>query len=314
MPDLSGLAERLVMLAKEERLSYPADLLRGIAAALLVPRRFVVFYGPPGTGKSRLVQLVADALAAELRLVPVQAGWRDSADLVGFYDAARERFVPGELAAVALRAAAEPRRSFLLCLEEMTLGDPEGYLAGLLCGLDANPPRLHLGLPAGDERGEIPLPENLFYFGTIYAEPGRRVELPRKFLDRAALFELEFADLQPFLAGREVFFPGREPLLAACETMRSHRIPVGYRVCREIAAAVAGAASVGLSPERLLDQQMKARLLPLVRGPAEDVEDCLRALVRLFSAEEVRYPETLDKVVRMLEELGLHGYTAAYIG
>lgn len=313
MPDLSGLAERLVALAKEEKLSYPADLLRGIAASLLVPRRFIVFYGPPGTGKSRLVRLVADALGAELRLVPVQAGWRESSDLAGFYDTARRRFVPGELASVAVRAAAEPARNFLLCLEELSLGDAAGYLSGLLCGLDADPPRLHLGMPGGEAEGEIPLPENLFYFGTLYAEPGRRVELPRKLLDRAALFELEYADLQQMLAVQEGFFPGREPLLALCETMRSYRIPVGYRVYREIAAAVAGAAAVGLNPDRLLDQQMKARLLPLVRGPMEDAEDCLRALVSLLSAEEVRYPETLDKAVRMLEELGLHGYTAAYI-
>ena len=58
---------------------------------------------------------------------------------------------------------------------------------------------------------------------------------------------------------------------------------------------------------------MKSRILPSIRGGAATVEDCLHGLVKLLSEEELRFPETLDKAIRMLEELGEHGYTAAYL-
>ncbi|MGE5528142.1 MAG: hypothetical protein ACM3X6_03260 [Patescibacteria group bacterium] len=318
MPSVKGLAARLKGLADAARLYYPETLLRGVEAALTVPHRFVIFYGPPGAGKSQLVQLIAEALPAELSLVPVEASWRDGAPLLGRYDEIRGIFLPGGLAAAAVRAAADPERFYVFALEEMALGEPEGYLATLLCGLDAQPPRLHLGFTGGGQGdapgaagGEAPLPPNLLFFGTICAQCGEK-PLPRKLLDRAFLFELEFADLDRFLARWDKPFPGRTPLLEIAGLLQGHGISVGYRTFREIGAALAGAAQVGLAPDALLDQLIKSRLLPLIGGDAAAVEDCLRDLVRLLSGDEVRFPATLDKAARMLEQLGLHGHTAAY--
>lgn len=317
---ITGLAERLHTLAKKEGLYYPVNLLRGIEAALSIPRRFLIFHGPPGAGKSRLAQLIAEAMAAELRLVPVQAGWRDNAALIGVHDAAQDRFLPGELVSLIGRAAAEPGRTFILCLEELSLGDPDGYLASVLCGLDADPPRLHLGIPGPEARcgdgtigGELPLPDNLLFLGTLYMEAGKRKELPRKLLDRAALIELDLNNPRQFLSTQDALRPGDEPLLAVFETLQNGRVSASYRVFREIRAALAGSPIAGASRDAVLDQLLKSRVLPAISGEAADVEDCLRDLVKLLSQEEVRFPETLDKAMRMLEELELHGYTAAYL-
>jgi len=114
---LGGLAGRVAELAKGAGLYYPDSLLRGVEVALGLPHRFVIFYGPPGVGKSRLVQLIAEALQADLRLVPVQASWQDSSALIGSYDPVQRCFLPGELVSLAFKAAAEPTRHFALCLE-----------------------------------------------------------------------------------------------------------------------------------------------------------------------------------------------------
>jgi DNA polymerase III delta prime subunit len=310
MRDVNGLALKLADHAKREGLYYPDDLLRGIEAALGIPRRFVIFYGPPGVGKTRLVQLVARSLEAELCVAPVQASWQDAAALIGFYDTARGTFLPGDLTSLAVRAAADPERFYAICLDELSLGKPDGYLATILAGLDENPPRLHLGIHAGN--GEVPLPDNLLLFGTLFAEPGKHVDLPRKLLDRSLLIELEFPNLPRFLAARDAPFPGKEPLLAVCELLQGHGLVIGYRIFREIGAALTSAARVGLTPDQLLDQQMKSRILPAIRGDAAMVEGGLRELVKYLSEEELRFPETLDKAIRMLESLGERGDTAAY--
>lgn len=309
-PDLNGLHARLAERAKREGLYYPDSLLRGLEAALALPRRFLIFYGPPGVGKSRLVQLIAEAMPAELCLIPVGADWRDDRMLRGGYAPATGQFVPGVLASLAVKAAAEPESDFAFCLDELSLGEPESYLASLLCGLDAEPPCLY-GADPGRAGQDIPLPDNLFLFGTLYMEQGRAREMPRKLLDRSMLFELDFANLQQFLAVWAKPFPGKGPLVEVCELLQSHGIKLGYRVFREIGQIVAGAARVGMASDALLDQQ--ARILPAIRGEASAVEDCLHDLVRLLSQEEIRFPETLDKAVRMLEQLGLTGYTAAYL-
>lgn len=314
MPDLNGLAQRLVEKVKEENLYYSEDLLRGIEIALGVPRRFVIFYGPPGVGKTRLVQAIAAAMPAELSIVPVDAGWRDGSALLGTYDPVRGCFLPGELAVFAARAAAAPEKNFAFCLEELSQGDPGGYLAPLLCGLDLEPPRLRLVFPGeGDAAREIPIPDNLFLFGTVFQEAGKAKPLPRKLLDCAALFELDYAGLDQFLSVWNRPFPGREPLAEVIDLLHSNGIIIGYRVVREISTVLSNAARVGLDQDRLLDQQMRARILPAVQGNADTVEAALRALVKYLTQDELRFPETLDKAVRMLEQLELYGYTAAYI-
>jgi len=305
---------RLAERAETEGLYYPDILLRGIEAALGVSNRFVIFYGPPGVGKSRLVRLIADALPAELLIVPVGATWRDGAALLGTYSQAQSAFLQGDLVSLAVRAAAEPEKNFAFCLEDMSLGDPHGYLAPLLCGLECEPPRLHLEHPGDRETPrDIPLPGNIYYFGTLYEQAGQAKPLPRELLDRAVLCELDFANLQQFIAAWDQPFPGGAPLVEVVEILRSYGIKLGYRVVREISVVLTGAIRVGMTQDQLLDQQMKARILPAIQGDEGAVESALRELVRYLSQDDLRFPETLDKAVRMLEHLGLYGYTAAYL-
>lgn len=313
MPNFSGLAGRLNELAKEEGLYYPEDLLGVIESSLYVRRRLLVFYGPPGVGKSRLVRLIARALPAEPRLVAVQADWHDERPLLGEFQAAAGRFVPGALVACMHEAQAAPEQNFLFCLEEISLGDPHAYLASLLQALDAEPPSLRLAQTRDGTDAQLALPDNLLFFATMYIEGGNKKPLPRQLLDRAILIELDFANLDQFLSVWGKPFPAKDPLLEVFELLQSHGVKLGYRLFREISAAVSKASAVGLPPDAVLDHQMKGRLLTAIAGEAVIVEEPLRALVKLLSMEEVRFPETLEKAVRMLELLELHGYTAAYL-
>ena len=50
----------------------------------LKTKPFVILSGISGTGKSKIVQLFAEAMGANFKMVPVKPEWSDSTDLLGY--------------------------------------------------------------------------------------------------------------------------------------------------------------------------------------------------------------------------------------
>lgn len=169
--------------------------LGGMAAS-----RLHVLQGPSGTGKTSLPRAFAWAIGAGVRVISVQAGWRERADLLGYYNAFEKRFHETEFLQ-ALYEAGTPRYEslpYLLVLDEMNLSRPEQYFADFLSLLERADDHDPLELvsaavepaPRGlvDGRG-LRLPRNAWFVGTANKDE-TTLELAPKTYDRAHVQEL----------------------------------------------------------------------------------------------------------------------------
>lgn len=75
--------------------NYEGDLIENFYLSLK-SKPFVILAGTSGTGKTRLVKLFAEAIGAEMKLVPVRPDWSDSSDLFGHTDLSNH-FHPGAI-------------------------------------------------------------------------------------------------------------------------------------------------------------------------------------------------------------------------
>src|SRR5207249_2271729 len=92
---------------------------------------FVILAGISGTGKSRLVQLIGNALGAEVILIPVKPDWSDNTDLIGYEDF-QQQFRPATLTETLVSAHETPDRPFFVLLDEMNLARVEHYFSDFL--------------------------------------------------------------------------------------------------------------------------------------------------------------------------------------
>lgn len=136
-----------------------------------------ILQGISGTGKTSLATAFAKAIGAELTVIAVQAGWRERADLLGYFNAFDRKFY--ELKTLqAIYRAQTPQgqdRLHVVLLDEMNLSRPEQYFADFLSALEGegvarnirlvdnrieNAPRLLI-----DGR-DLALPQNVWFIGT----------------------------------------------------------------------------------------------------------------------------------------------------
>lgn len=323
------------------------SLIRAYHVALQT-KPLVILPGISGTGKTRLTRLYADAVYGEALargqdndhylLVAVQPDWHNARDLLGYYNALTGKFHPTPFLRFLQRAAADPATLYFACLDEMNLARPEYYLAPILSALETEDHLIDLGAPgatvetAGGELLENPfrLPLNVRITGTVNVDESTHT-LSDKLLDRANVIELTDVDLAAF---RRSY---REPVdEAAWEVIAQvHAIMAragqafGYRAVAEMLRYVERARGV-LPPQQALDQQIKQKVLPKLRG--DDTPRLRRALAALLELllgrpqaawgkaaavepEDVAaapFPESAEKVRRMLERLEAEGFTDFY--
>jgi chromosome segregation ATPase len=137
-----------------------------------------IFQGISGTGKTSLATAFAKAVGGVCTTIPVQAGWRDRADLLGHYNAFEKRYYERNTLQAIYRAQSESDkdRIHIVLLDEMNLSRPEQYFAEFLSALElaeadrwinlmeARPAH---GAPAKLRDGrDIWLPSNLWFIGT----------------------------------------------------------------------------------------------------------------------------------------------------
>lgn len=342
LPSIEQISERM----RRRGFAVSETIIRAYHVALQ-SRPFVILPGISGTGKTRLSRLYADAVHGISHdeqsnpyylLVAVQPDWHNARDLLGYYNALSGQFHPTPFLRFLLRAAADPQQLYFVCLDEMNLARPEYYLAPLLSALETGERLLDLGAPGEQVNtvtGElianpIRLPFNLRLIGTVNVDESTFM-LSDKLLDRAAVIELTDVDLAAFRAAYA------EPVDEEAWHMISavHRIvaqagqPFGYRVIADMVRYVEQARGI-LTVQQAVDLQIKQRVLPKLRGDDNPrLRRALNELLALLLGEQgpltaraaqldpaqiaaAPYPESAEKVRRMLERLDLDGFTDFY--
>lgn len=311
-------------------------------------RPLVILPGISGTGKTRLTRLYADALLGEALapgqenerylLIAVQPDWHNARDLLGYYNAITGKYHPTPFLRFAQRAAADPAARYFVCLDEMNLARPEYYLAPILAAMETDERLIDLGAPGatvetvGGETLANPfrLPHNLAIIGTVNVDESTH-PLSDKLLDRANVIELTDVDLAAFRANYRgvVDDAAWRELTAIHEIMSRAGQAFGYRVLNEIMRYLEQSAGV-LPPRQALDLQIKQKILPKLRG--DDNPRLRRALTALLerlldaprhqwsratqiapeTVAAAPFPESAEKVRRMLERLDADGFTDFY--
>ncbi|MBO9335756.1 MAG: GTPase [Roseiflexus sp.] len=311
-------------------------------------RPLVILPGISGTGKTRLTRLYADAVVGErfapgqenerYLLVAVQPDWHSARDLLGYYNAITGKYHPTPFLRFLLRAAADPSARYFVCLDEMNLARPEYYLAPILSAMETDDRLIDLGAPGAvveTVTGEVlsnpfRLPANVAITGTVNVDESAHA-LSDKLLDRANVIELTDVDLEGFRTTHPSAIDDTiwNVIVAVHGIVARAGQPFGYRVLNEIIRYIEQSQEV-MKPQQALDLQIKQKILPKLRG--DDTPRLRRALTELLelllgvpqsvwkraahiAAEtiaEAPFPESAEKVRRMLERLDADGFTDFY--
>ena len=187
--------------------NYEGDLIENFYLSIK-SKPFVILAGTSGTGKTRLVKLFAEAIGAEMQLVPVRPDWSDSSDLFGHLDLNGD-FIKGAIIDFVKDASDHLTKPYFLCFDEMNLARVEHYMSDILSVIetrdfDENKKRI-ITSPliekdfcrcsnGRNEYGELRIPENLYIIGTVNMDE-TTFPFSKKVLDRANTIEFSFVDL-----------------------------------------------------------------------------------------------------------------------
>lgn len=320
-------------------------LIRAYHVALQT-KPLVILPGISGTGKTRLTRLYADAIYDvpagrendHYLLVAVQPDWHNARDLLGYFNAITGKFHPTPFLRFLHRAAADPAGLYFVCLDEMNLARPEYYFAPLLSALETDDRAIDLGAPGATVEGvtgevlqnPFRLPLNVRFTGTVNVDESTH-PLSDKLLDRANVIELTDVDLEAFRAGyRGPVDEDAWGMLASVHAIMSQGgLAFGYRTLAEVLGYVERARGV-LPPTDAVDQQIKQKILPKLRGEdSPRLRRTLTALLELLLGQPqsvwgragsvtpeavagAPFPSSAEKVRRMLERLDAEGFTDFY--
>lgn len=323
-----------------------SDILIRAYHVALHTRPLVILPGISGTGKTRLTRLYADAVHGlastdenpHYLIVAVQPDWHNARDLLGYYNAMTGLYHPTAFLRFLLRAAADPLQTYFVCLDEMNLARPEYYLAPILSALETTEHIMDLGTPADEVqmvtgeilRNPIRLPLNVRLTGTVNVDEST-YSLSDKVLDRANVIEMTDVDLPAFRAAyRGPVDDNAWHLLTQVHAIVARAgQPFGYRTLGEMLRYLEQASGI-LSMQQALDLQLKQKVLPRLRGDDNPrLRRVLEELLTLLLGERQRtwsrathipadqviaapYPDSAEKVRRMLERLDQEGFTDFY--
>ena len=335
----ASLVKRLVKGLAHEELYYAE---RDVAAfvAGLATTRIGLLKGISGTGKTSLVRRLGRLLGAEVAEIPVQSGWRERSDLIGYYNTFSYRFLATDFTAALYRARCPEfaKRPFFILLDEVNLARVEYYFADLLSLLEFEPERQLLRLmdehpPEGvqipnelEDHGRIlRVPENVFFFGTAN-EDGSTFEITDKVHDRSTILQLDRrhapvrgVELAPLPAtasaytGQAALDPKHEATLtsfegAMADALRPFRVGIGHRFGDQLRRFLPVMTELGQDPGVALDHFVETRLLHKIRrirdvGRAGEVEQLRGQLDTLWPrgwGEPERSGELLDATAKRL--------------
>lgn len=197
---VGDLQARIAYAEDKKQLHFSKEILQLFVGGLAMSRLHI-FQGISGTGKTSLATAFCAAIGATCTVVPVQAGWRDRADLIGHYNAFEKRYYEKDTLQALYRAQTEAQTDMLhvVLLDEMNLSRPEQYFAEFLSAMELSPAKRLMtlmesrpanGAPALLVDGrQIRLPPNLWFIGTANQDETTNA-FADKTHDRAFVLEL----------------------------------------------------------------------------------------------------------------------------
>lgn len=197
---VSDLQARIAYAEPGKQLYFSKEVLQLFVGGLAMSRLHI-FQGISGTGKTSLATAFCAAIGATCKVVPVQAGWRDRADLIGHYNAFEKRYYEKDTLQALYRAQTEAERDKLhvVLLDEMNLSRPEQYFSEFLSAMEVSQDKRFItlmesrpakGAPALLKEGrQIRLPSNVWFVGTANHDETTNA-FADKTHDRAFVLEL----------------------------------------------------------------------------------------------------------------------------
>ena len=297
--------------------NYEGDLIENFYLSLK-SKPFVILAGTSGTGKTRLVKLFAEAIGAEMKLVPVRPDWSDSSDLFGHTDLSNN-FHPGAIIDFIKKAEWNKDKPFFLCLDEMNLARVEYYLSDFLSIIETRDRKengdietdalvdvdYYKNKEAQGKYGRVFIPENLYIIGTVNMDE-TTFPFSKKVLDRANTIEFSFVNLMSkpmtfdaipqklnednsFLKTEYLYLRDCDDgnvvdsvcfdLEALNQILLKANLHVGYRVRDEISFYMMNNKKAGLlSEEVAFDHEIMQKILPRVQGSSAAIKDVLSEL------------------------------------
>lgn len=204
----------------QPNLFYTPETLQLFVGGLAMSR-LILLQGISGTGKTKLAQAFASIVGDNSNggqsdiyscscIIPVQAGWRDNQDLLGYYNAFEKKFYEKPFSK-GLYTASTPQfknRLFFLILDEMNLSHPEQYFADFISAMEQanssifDPLTVELlsGMPKETmesdrwpkylQNEKIIVPPNVWFIGTANHDE-TTMEFADKTYDRAHVMVME---------------------------------------------------------------------------------------------------------------------------
>lgn len=296
--------------------NYEGDLIENFYLSLK-SKPFVILAGTSGTGKTRLVKLFAEAIGAQMKLVPVRPDWSDSSDLFGHTDLSND-FHPGAIIDFIKQAEWNKDTPHFICLDEMNLARVEYYLSDILSIIETRDRKANGRIetdPLLDDTyfkrtedqkkyGRVYLPENLYIIGTVNMDE-TTFPFSKKVLDRANTIEFSFANLmsRPTAGGTEAaqkldnsFLKTDYLYLSECDDvdlidgvcfnleelnqiLLKANLHVGYRVRDEISFYMMNNKNADLlTEEAAFDHEIMQKILPRIQGSSAAIKNVLSEL------------------------------------
>lgn len=183
--------------ASELHLYYDIDMMRYFVASMGTAR-IIILQGISGTGKTSLPYAFGKFVQIDTTVVSVQPSWRERTELYGYFNEFTKNYTETEF----LRAVYEAnyyRDPHILILDEMNIARVEYYFAEMLSILEM--PRKEEWKvdivtavwdndPALIEGGSIPIPDNVWFVGTINNDDST-FAVADKVYDRAIPIDLD---------------------------------------------------------------------------------------------------------------------------
>lgn len=138
------MLQSLIYHNSEDDLIYDERVIETFLRAIQT-NTMVILSGPSGTGKSSIVTEFANAIkGAKATLVPVQSGWTDTQDLLGYFNPIDQCFVPTPFMEALANASNDLDHLHLICLDEMNLAHVEYYFSEFLSSREKKSPSIRL--------------------------------------------------------------------------------------------------------------------------------------------------------------------------
>jgi|GEM_PF-1047367 len=118
----------------KEKLQYDRTVISRFLDSLHTGQ-MTVLWGDPGSGKTTLPVAAAKAIGARCIPISVQPNWTDNHDLLGYYNALEDVYIPTPFLEALLEAKRNEDTLYIIVLDEMNLAHIEYYFSEVLSAM-----------------------------------------------------------------------------------------------------------------------------------------------------------------------------------